>query len=137
MQPTLVLSDKRTSIYNDAIRPLQITQDYIFLFAPVASLILILTVLLLIKMALNYTLSIVILNKMAVKLDFLSCRRADVISRQSRRSKINSGGGSLLLTAGFLKGRRRRAKTETFYRISIISSFLIFVNLEILAHPVS
>lgn len=104
MQPTLVLSKKRTSIYNDAIRSLQIIQDYIFLFAPVASLILILTVLLLIKMALNYTLSIVILNKMAVKLDVLSCRRADVISRQSRRSKINSGGGSLLLTAGFLKG---------------------------------
>lgn len=41
---------------------------------------------------------------MAVELDFLSCRRADVISRQSQRSRINSGGGSLMLTAGLLKG---------------------------------
>lgn len=51
-------------------------------------------------MGLYYTLPVVILNKMAVKLDFLSCRRADVISRQRQRSRINSGGSSLILTAG-------------------------------------
>lgn len=41
---------------------------------------------------------------MAGKLDFLSRGRADVISRQSRRSRINSGGASVLVTAGLLKG---------------------------------
>lgn len=61
---------KRSIIYNVAIRSQQIRQDSIVFFAPFAALILILTVLLLIKMALYYTLSIVILNKMAVKLDF-------------------------------------------------------------------
>lgn len=78
--------------------------DCIVFFTPFAALILTLTLLLLIKMALYYTLPIVILNKMAVKLDFLSCRRADVISRQSQRSRINSGGSSLIHTAGILKG---------------------------------
>lgn len=61
---------KRSLIYNVAIRSQQIRQDSIVFFAPFAALILILTVLLHIKMALYYTLSIVILNKMAVKLDF-------------------------------------------------------------------
>ena len=110
---------KRTSIYNDAIRSQQIIWASIVLCAPTAALILILTVLLLIKMALYYTLPIVILNKMAVKLDFLSCRRADVISSQSQRSRINSVGGSLMLTAGFLKGEGGGGK-KIFYRISVI-----------------
>lgn len=89
------------------------------LFAPLAALILILALLPLIKMALYYTLPIVILNKMAVKLDFFSCRRADVISRQSQRSRINSGGGSLLLTAGLFEGRWER-KRRHFTGFSII-----------------
>lgn len=49
-------------------------------------------------------LSVVILSRMAGKLDFLSRGRADVISRQSRRSRINSGGASILVTVGLLKG---------------------------------
>lgn len=91
----------RSLIYNVAIRSQQIIWDSIVLSAPFAALILILTVLLLIKMALYNTLPIVILNKMAVKLDFLSCRRADVIFCERQRSRINSEGGFLMLTVGF------------------------------------
>lgn len=55
--------------------------------SPFAALILILAALLLIKMALYYTLLIVISNKMAVKLDSLSCSRADVISQSEPKVK--------------------------------------------------
>lgn len=48
--------------------------------------------------------SSLILSRMAGKLDFLSRRRADVISRQRRRSRINSGSASILVTVGLLKG---------------------------------
>lgn len=85
-------------------------------------------------MALYYTLPIVILNKMAVKLDFLSCRRADVISRQSQRSRINSGGGSLLLAAWFLKGGgwrwEKRDISQDFDNLIIV---IFNLHLEILA----
>lgn len=62
-----------------------------------SSLLILIHSVLLIKMAPNYTRPIVISNKMAVKLHRRSHGRADVISRQSKRSRINSGGGSLLL----------------------------------------
>lgn len=106
---------KRSSIYNVAIRSQQIIWDSIVLSAPFAALILIFTVLLLIKMALYNTLPIVIFNKMAVKLDFLSCRRADVIFCQRQRSRINSGGGFLMLTVGFLCDNEEKKKRKTFY----------------------
>lgn len=77
------------------------------------------------------SLSDVILSRMAGKLDFLSRGRADVISRQSRRSRINSGGASILVTAGLLKGngdgmrldekKRKEKKNNTVgYRILMI-----------------
>lgn len=78
------------------------------------------------------SLSVVILSRMAGKLDFLSRGRADVISRQSRRSRINSGGASILVTAGLLKGngdgmrldekkkRTKKTKNTVGYRILMI-----------------
>lgn len=75
----------------------QLGQRKLYYYLPPHSrcLILIHSVVLL-KMALNYAPSIVIFEKMAVKLHRL-LGRADVISRLSQRSRINSGGGSLSL----------------------------------------
>lgn len=79
-------------------------------------------------MALYYTLSIVILNKMAVKLDSLSCRRADVISRQSQRSRINSGGGFLMLTVGVLWDDGEEQKNEDIFED--FNNLIIILNLD-------
>lgn len=96
----------KSSNYNVAIRSEQIIWDPIVLFAPFSALILILNVILHIRMALYYTLPIKIWNKMTVKLDFLSCRGADLICRQNQRSRINSGGSSLTITVGFHMEKR-------------------------------
>lgn len=81
---------------------------------------------------------------MAGKLDFVSRGRADVISRQSRRSRINSGGASILVAVWLLKGngdetRLDRKKKKRYHRLADFDDLTVIIPtlapLRIIALP--